>query len=1180
MGGGRLLALVLALSLTCCFAQELTEWTAWFNIDHPGGNGDYERLEAIRYYYRGRVCARPLDVEARTTTWVPAEHTGEVVHFSPEQGFWCINKEQTPGSECSNYHVRFLCPVESVSRWTKWSGWSSCSASCGPDGVQTRRRECMPSTPDASCPGANVEERSCFPPPRTCILLRTRPAVKRGKGPPVKACALQCPEGRPDTSCRVCLCEGHTIYGRVAEDGGAPLAGATMRLTPPSAVQQLVPERALARTDHNGVFEMHGVCASNHTELGVHRDRFAPAVFRVQPKVRGKGILRATLQLAEKPQIVKHPESRARFEGQSVTFCCKATGHPLPTKYIWYHNGSMLQGGHKQDSSLVLSNLRLHQAGDYHCKAVSEVGAVKSFPAKLSLLPAKDPACNPTPTANLIRLPHDCFQNDSNSLYMDVGACPSKPCAGAADFGECGDPIKHCCGVARTEERDIACQGYKLTTMAVTECGCGKCVRPKVLVRGRAVAADNNEPLRFGQIYIGKNRVGFTGYKGTFSFPVPEETERLVVTFVDPSQKLVDSTKVLPFNKKGGTVFIEVKMLRKKPHVTLNPAVANIVPLGEAEGQDPIAEMEIPPNSFYLANGEVYSGFVKASVTFLDPRVIATSAAAPSDLNYIDTEGDIFPLRTYGMFSVDFKDEQLQETLNSGKVKIYIDSNQIKMPEHHNKMKLWSLNTETGLWEEEADFKYSESRRSKREERTFLIGNVEIRERRMFNLDVPEERRCYVKVRTYRSESFMQSEQVQGVVVSLINMEPKAGFASNPRAWGRFDSVVTGPNGACLPAFCDSLQPDAYTAYVTASLGAEELEAAPSSPKLNPNLVGVTRPFLDKLQYQRTDHEDSAVKKTAFKINLAKPDPNLPDETNGPIYAFVNLKECEQAPYSANHFRFYRVEGDRYEFNKIPFNENDLMSWTANYLSWWPKPQEFRACYVKVKINGPKEVMIRSSNVGGTHPATTGQLYGMRDVRSVKDMTYPNVSAACVEFKCGGMLYDESRIDRTLVTVVPQGDCQRQSVNAILQEYLANHPPLATNNASQAFTMFAPLDPLGHNYGIYTVTDQDPRTAKEIALGRCFDGTSDGASRVMKSDVGIGLMFACRERAVGRESLFERVRNSPPVVTRTQSSRVGVASGGRTRNGGLRRRGATVRGGRAFTRVREMQSGGTARASQ
>lgn len=87
------------------------EWTTWFNVDHPGGKGDYEQLDAIRFYYRARVCESPQELEARTTDWIPAHRTGERVHSEPTVGFWCINSEQPEGKNCSNYTVRFLCPT-------------------------------------------------------------------------------------------------------------------------------------------------------------------------------------------------------------------------------------------------------------------------------------------------------------------------------------------------------------------------------------------------------------------------------------------------------------------------------------------------------------------------------------------------------------------------------------------------------------------------------------------------------------------------------------------------------------------------------------------------------------------------------------------------------------------------------------------------------------------------------------------------------------------------------------------------------------------------------------------------------------------------------------------------------------------------------------------------------------
>lgn len=95
---------------SCTLCPDNYEWTTWFNVDHPGGHGDYEQLEAIRFYYRSRVCEAPRAIEARTTEWVPARETGETVHADPTVGFWCLNEEQGPERNCSNYAVRFLCP--------------------------------------------------------------------------------------------------------------------------------------------------------------------------------------------------------------------------------------------------------------------------------------------------------------------------------------------------------------------------------------------------------------------------------------------------------------------------------------------------------------------------------------------------------------------------------------------------------------------------------------------------------------------------------------------------------------------------------------------------------------------------------------------------------------------------------------------------------------------------------------------------------------------------------------------------------------------------------------------------------------------------------------------------------------------------------------------------------------
>lgn len=52
-----------------------------------------------------------MAIQARTTEWELPEEVGEVVHVSPKKGFRCVNKEQPQGKTCSNYHIRFLCPL-------------------------------------------------------------------------------------------------------------------------------------------------------------------------------------------------------------------------------------------------------------------------------------------------------------------------------------------------------------------------------------------------------------------------------------------------------------------------------------------------------------------------------------------------------------------------------------------------------------------------------------------------------------------------------------------------------------------------------------------------------------------------------------------------------------------------------------------------------------------------------------------------------------------------------------------------------------------------------------------------------------------------------------------------------------------------------------------------------------
>ncbi|XP_042527185.1 cartilage intermediate layer protein 2 [Dipodomys spectabilis] len=1088
--------------------EDASEWTSWFNVDHPGGDGDFESLAAIRFYYGpARVCPRPLALEARTTDWALPAAVGERVHASPARGFWCLNREQPRGRRCSNYHVRFRCPLEP--EWGAWGAWGPCSGSCGL-GRRLRSRSC-PAPAGEACPGPAQEAHKCALPP--------------------------CPGCSPDA----CGCPDHVLLGSVVSAAGRPLPGARVSLgAGPGAV---------ATSDARGTFRVPGVCAGGRANVSAQLDGFSAGRARAAANGSASAVVTIVLEKLGKPYLVKHPESQVREAGQNVTFCCKASGSPTPSKYWWFHNGTLLdrrQLGY--GARLELRGLRADQAGGYHCKAWSEAGAVRSRSAQLAVLAPGQPACDPQPLEHLIRLPDGCGEpgGDGGPAHLDVGRCADSPCPGPAGAG-CGAASSRCCSVSRLEARRVRCAGFELPVQVVARCGCRACPAPRGLVRGRVLAADSGEPLRFARILVGREPAGFTSAHGAFTLEAPASTERLVVTFVDAGGEFVDAVRVLPFDARGAGVYHEVRALRRAPAVLLDARRGHRLALGGQQGRAPLGELVLPPGAFRRADGRPYAGPVEARVTLVDPRDLASAAAAPSDLRFVDADGELAPLRTYGMFAVDLRAPGAAEQLHAGPAAVRLAAEHVRMAGHAEALRLWSLEPATGLWEEEPGAGRgggAGARRRRREERAFLVGHVQLRERRLFNLDVPERRRCFVKVRAYATDKFAPGEQVRGVVVTLVNLEPAPGFSANPRAWGRFDSAVTGPDGACLPAFCDAERPDAYTALVTASLGGEELEPAPSRPGPRPDVVGVPEPYLGRLGYRRTDHDDPAAKHNGFRVNLARPRPGEPGEARGPLYPWRALRQCQEAPVTDAHFRFARVEADRFEFDVVPFREDAPASWTRHRLAWWPNPQEFRACFLKVRLRGPQEYVVRAHSAGGTHPDTRGRLYGLRDARSVRDPGRPGVSAACLEFKCGGMLVDRRRPDRTRVTVTPQGSCRRVAVNALLRDYLGRHAPPAAaepDDDPAAFAMLAPLDPLGHNYGVYTVTDQSPRLAKEIAIGRCFDGSSDGFSREMRADAGVAVTFQCLEPPA-RPSLFQRLLEAPASALADIRRDVGAAA--------------------------------------
>ncbi|XP_069578478.1 uncharacterized protein [Brachyistius frenatus] len=106
----------------CTYPTHIRCWTDWFNSDDPSGAGDYERLPRIITENPGKICLKPVDIQARTQPGVEKD----VIHQKDaESGFICRNQDQVNKMEkkCNDYRVRFSCHPPFCGGgvcWTKW----------------------------------------------------------------------------------------------------------------------------------------------------------------------------------------------------------------------------------------------------------------------------------------------------------------------------------------------------------------------------------------------------------------------------------------------------------------------------------------------------------------------------------------------------------------------------------------------------------------------------------------------------------------------------------------------------------------------------------------------------------------------------------------------------------------------------------------------------------------------------------------------------------------------------------------------------------------------------------------------------------------------------------------------------------------------------------------------------
>ncbi|XP_078598614.1 cartilage intermediate layer protein 2-like [Branchiostoma floridae x Branchiostoma japonicum] len=1066
--------------------SECSSWTPWVSRDGPSGSGDYEDLPTIQAWYPGLVpCSVPSAFQARTVgTHIDASQTGEVFStYRPSYGLVCVNAQQSDGS-CMDYEVRFCCdpipdPVDGM--WSTWLAWSTCSQSCG-GGTQVRQRQCNNPAPvggGKSCVGSAQQSRQCST--WAC-----------------PDCSTTCAVGTMDQTTCECSCRSHLLTATVRNMKNAPLQGATIHYADR-------PYITLGTTDGTGSIRVQGVCA-NPVDLLVKKDGYSPIVATTVPATSTSSTVTANMEILVAPIITQHPERRSRLVGQEVTFCCEAHGFPNPNSedYEWFHNGEILDKSVLGYSNhLTLTNLALDDAGEYKCRANSDAGAAYSESALLQVFGSASGSYDAAPAPEYIKLPADCRQPDGTTLY-NVGKCDHRPCVGSSySSGRCNDTTKYCSTGGTLQAQTIDCGSYTIDVMAISSCECLECGDPVTYVRGVLLGGPSDQPVVNADILVNGVQRGYTSFTGTFTLEIPTNTKRLAVTFKDIYKNFVETTKILNF-VEGESVYHRVHIRERAPPVIMSSTQTSSVDLGTVPGAAPIGQLEIPPNAFYTKDGQPYSGTVQASVSFIDPRNLTNVKDMQSDFTFVDQEGQEQQLETFGMFSLDFADASGNDLEVAGVLNIFLNENEVNFTatEPGHEVKLWSLNPETGRWEEESTVTQTPiGKRKKRQQGFTWNGNIRVN-RDTFNIDawLHAGQRCHSKVRVYQDRSALNSStsQVNNVQVEflVVNTDLDRGTQRFARFYNARTSA-SGTGGACVEGWC---RPGTVT-YVSATMGTTEYDAASELELGFSPLGGYTRGNFNK----------------AFSTTLTSGSSGPSYSSTGWYWSSQSLRDCNNAPISDNHFKFYghQVSGT-VEINTLPYDptENRLR---PNYLSWYPteQPAQKKSCFMKIKVTGSNDnLRARVVSTVGTHASNLGAHYGLRE-----DGIGPAGAAskgACIEYKCSGDVWTTGTngqpfrdptadIDYTFVELNflrndgSTANCNRVSVNPSFQnidtfttltvQFMYGAPPPDNTDMSR-FRFYD--SPNGQPIGIYKSTGGGD-ISKDTAYQQCLAGISSGA---------------------------------------------------------------------------------------
>lgn len=586
--------------------------------------------------------------------------------------------------------------------------------------------------------------------------------------------------------------------------------------------------------------------------------------------------------------------------------------------------------------------------------------------------------CSGKPEEDLIDLPDGCHakENGLKITRVNIGQCSKKQCITAVQSNavNCYDTWpKRCCIVNKTSPLTVNCTRFSYMISKSISCKCRECATLSQ-ISGEVYGMQNGTkvPFKFGQIYIKGKLAGETNDYGYFSLTISSDDKESVLNVKnDIEQKFMETVKTVKIIEDGNVLVKIVVPLKSKP-ILFNSNLGHTLPLS-SNNKDSFSRVSFPSHSIITEDGKPFSGTVKASVNFIDPRNLDDIESAYGSVSTVGEDGSEIPLETYGMVDYLFSDDSGNKLKLNSPVTYTIDDASlfnISIDENGNsEVYAWILDMKTGKWVKSNRFQIKAQQTGQRrllatnalevqvpvppeinikETYTRLTNQSKVTNYTIYykkaapgktNYDITakktiqitnftlvttrdnRDRRdaCVVAVKVYQDTTF-QLPIRSPVTVTAITYNP-----SNNKYSGK-DTRMTNKNGtACLTIFCEQ----------NVTLYGQQTQSPVDLVTSNTHSLPV--------YYSRTNiNRNTGVMFEAIESSY--------DPTAGkysPVRLYSERSQCLYSRRDDYHFQFAPLV--KPEFFSPTYGEETH----DNILSWYPDPKdkpERRTCFVKIRV--------------------------------------------------------------------------------------------------------------------------------------------------------------------------------------------------------------------------------------